>query len=195
MESKVCSRCKKELPIEEFIGAEGIEFRSCNRCREIGRRQQLEYKRMNPDKIKCQNIKYKEAHREELRVKANAYYYANRESILEKQRNSIKVKEYRKAHKEDARLRTAKYRKSHPELKVINAIKAKEYRQNNKEYVLARDRAYAKKAVSELRDWYVRVRLETRGFSPNDITSDLIELEKANILLKRLIKSYENETN
>lgn len=191
MESKVCSSCHKELPLKDFIGNNGKETKTCNKCKSYVRksvikhkerviayyednrenllRRNKEYHQKHREEISSYFKEYRASHRELLRERSKKYYETHREQILERQRVSGKSRAWAMAHKEEV----------------------KKWREDNKESIKAKGKEYR----ASLPLWYIKIQLERQGFSEEDITPELIELKRAQLKLNKLIKSYENETN
>ena len=182
METKVCNRCHKRLPIEEFIGSKGNIIGRCKVCQE---------------KANIVGRAYRENNREYEKARHRDYYLRTREVFLEKsrfyhQRNKEHEKQLREANKDKKYTYNLEYYRDN-----IDKIKQKvhQYYIKNRDKYLEYRREYNKTQSQTLSDTYVVRIIKAKGFSKENITLDLIELQRATILLKRQIKSYENETN
>lgn len=182
METKVCNRCHKRLPIEEFIGSKGNIIGRCKVCQE---------------KANIVGRAYRENNREYEKARHRDYYLRTREVFLEKsriyhQRNKEHEKQLREANKDIKHAYNLEYYRDN-----IDKIKQKvhQYYIENRDKYLEHSREYNKTQSRTLSDTYVVKIIKDKGFSKENITLDLIELQRATILLNRLIKSYENETN
>lgn len=182
METKVCNRCHKRLPIEEFIGSKGNIIGRCKVCQE---------------KANIVGRAYRENNREYEKARHRDYYLRTREVFLEKsrfyhQRNKEHEKQLREANKDKKYAYNLEYYRDN-----IDKIKQKvhQYYIKNRDKYLEYRREYNKTQSQTLSDTYVVRIIKDKGFSKENITLDLIELQRATILLKRQIKSYENETN
>lgn len=182
METKVCNRCHKRLPIEEFIGSKGNIIGRCKVCQE---------------KANIVGRAYRENNREYEKARHRDYYLRTREVFLEKsrfyhQRNKEHEKQLREANKDKKYAYNLEYYRDN-----IDKIKQKvhQYYIKNRDKYLEYRREYNKTQSQTLSDTYVVRIIKAKGFSKENITLDLIELQRATILLKRQIKSYENETN
>lgn len=178
----MCNRCHKRLPIEEFIGSKGNIIGRCKVCQE---------------KANIVGRAYRENNREYEKARHRDYYLRTREVFLEKsrfyhQRNKEHEKQLREANKDIKHAYNLKYYRDN-----IDKIKQKvhKYYIENRDKYLEHSREYNKTQSRTLSDTYVVKIIKDKGFSKENITLDLIELCRATILLKRLIKSYENETN
>jgi hypothetical protein len=94
METKVCSKCKRELPLEAFgkcrSSKDGLKH-ACKECRNADKRKynathkqqaheyKLWYRKTHKEEIKEKSKIYKNAHREEIRQKGRIYYSAHKE--------------------------------------------------------------------------------------------------------------------
>lgn len=182
MGTKVCNRCHKRLPIEEFIGSKGNIIGRCKVCQE---------------KANIVDRAYRENNREYEKARHRDYYLRTREVFLEKsrfyhQRNKEHEKQLREANKDKKYAYNLEYYRDN-----IDKIKQKvhQYYIKNRDKYLEYRREYNKTQSQTLSDTYVVRIIKDKGFSKENITLDLIELQRATILLKRQIKSYENETN
>jgi len=135
MKTKICSRCKKELPVEHFgITNKGYYRSLCKPCSVI---YSMEYAEKNPEKKSIANKLYYQRHKEqhaeygklwrennleykryvdrqytiehaeENRKRARDYYWNNRDKILECR------KKYCIDNKEAIKKRKSKYSKEH----------------------------------------------------------------------------------
>lgn len=182
METKVCNRCHKRLPIEEFIGSKGYIIGRCKVCQE---------------KANIVSRAYRENNREYEKARHRDYYIRTREVFLEKsriyhQRNKEHEKQLREANKERKHFYNLRYYQEN-----IDKIKeqVQQYYIKNKDKYLEHCKAYNKRQSETLSDAYVVKIIKDKGFSKEDITPELIEYQRALLKLNRLIKSYENETN
>ena len=178
----MCNRCHKRLPIEEFIGSKGNIIGRCKVCQE---------------KANIVDRAYRENNREYEKARHRDYYLRTREVFLEKsrfyhQRNKEHEKQLREANKDKKYAYNLEYYRDN-----IDKIKQKvhQYYIKNRDKYLEYRREYNKTQSQTLSDTYVVRIIKDKGFSKENITLDLIELQRATILLKRQIKSYENETN
>lgn len=131
METKICSVCKKELPIAEFCRSkatkDGLETR-CRSClKEKNKKYYYEHQQERRDAIK----KWHEAHKEHDCQKGKIYREQHRAELNEKKRiyrqnNSKKIKMYADSHKDEIK----QWREQHKE--QIREYQ-KNYRQKNKE--------------------------------------------------------------
>jgi hypothetical protein len=90
MESKICSKCKINKPISDFVKhpqtKDGLQCR-CNQCRKIDREK---YYEKNKETINKKSKKYREENLEKLIEYSKEYYDNNREVLLEKKKEYYK---------------------------------------------------------------------------------------------------------
>lgn len=107
METKICSKCKKEKELC-FFGVDkkrkdGLKVH-CNDCRKI---ESMEYRKRNPEKRKETIKKYYENNKEKIKEKDKIRLLENPEKI-----RTIKLKSYHKNKTKDEQIdRRKKYRK------------------------------------------------------------------------------------
>lgn len=127
---KICSKCKAEKPIEEFIRhkfcADGLR----PECRSCTANYRREYRKLNAEKLKAKDEAYRAANSEKCREISSAWKLANPERAKElvnawRSKNHEKVKSYRSSwrnsNKEKANAATAAWRKINPEKAAIHA--------------------------------------------------------------------------
>ncbi|MFI5405465.1 MAG: hypothetical protein ACHQ1D_03010, partial [Nitrososphaerales archaeon] len=113
------------------------------------------------------------------------YKEKNKEKYLEK--NRINNKKYYILHKEEILLWHKQYR---IENKAKNYILAKKWHLKNKEKMKKYHRNYTKKSRNELGDSYIKYLLTSKSnfLKYLDITSELIEVKRIHLKLKRKLK-------
>lgn len=102
---KTCSKCKLELPFEQFSKnkskKDGLRV-YCNGC-------EKKYREENKEAINEHMKKYYEYNKEKIKEQNKKYREDNKEAIYERR------KKHREAHKEDIREKNKKYREAHKE--------------------------------------------------------------------------------
>jgi hypothetical protein len=211
MESKVCSKCRKLLPINEFINGKGIETGKCQNCREIQRKANAEYRCRNRETIRAKARVYHQEHKDEINHRVKLRRTLNREAINSRAREYYATHkeqhraimrrwsdktgyygEYRTKHRDKIGLYLKAYYETHRDDLLL---KGHTYYECNRERILEKGRERGAKYRGELSDTYIRQRLIEIGFDKNNITPELIELKRAEMLLNRTIKNYDNEKN
>ena len=117
----------------------------------------------------------KEAEREYKR----RYREANKERILARE------KAYREANKERVAIKNKKYREANKD--KIKAIQ-KTYREANRKKESARQRDWERANIKAIGASYCANRLKKQGFTPDQITPELIEVKRQLIKINRTIK-------
>ena len=138
METRKCSRCKKELSVDNFSinPKTGKLYTQCNICIEYGK----SYYKANKEKIaeymksyreanKEYMKSYREANKEKIAEQNKFYYEANKEKIAEQ------MKSYREANKEKISEHMKSYREANKEY-------FKSYYEANKEKIAERKKSY-----------------------------------------------------
>lgn len=131
-ETKVCKKCGRELPIEEFYRLKTMKDGHMNVCKECFMQQNKQYYQDNKEaKLEWQKQYYQE-HKEERAEYMKQYRKDNREEILERK------KQYRQEHKEER----AEYQKQYRStpmgraLYLVDAYKWKDKKYNRGECTL-----------------------------------------------------------
>jgi hypothetical protein len=179
METKRCSKCKKELPLEKFSKNKCQKDGLCNQCkdcikenyirdREKNRIKEKEYYIKNKDRILQYSKERYQRDKEKFRQQAKEYREKiksgseeRKEQIRKAQRenyknNKEKIREYQNkwydTHKEE-------YRQKHSEYYFKNKDKVKAYREKNKEHIREITRENQKRKMqSEIYRFSQRVR-------------------------------------
>lgn len=106
--TKICAKCGKEKPIDEFqIKKNGRPHSYCDKCRKEGmdewrknNKEHIdEYRERTSEYRKQKDAEYRELHREELRVIARIY----------NNKHKAKLREYYRTHKEESSERRKKW--------------------------------------------------------------------------------------
>lgn len=145
MEYKICSKCKKQKPINEFY--KRTETKYYTACKECEYLRTKKYKQNNPDKVNKFISDWREKNRERIREVGRLWEQSNPLKIEEKNKkrkekikNSPELKERQKAqhknwrlkNKEKDKARKEKWNKENSEkIKMQNA----EYRKINREKI------------------------------------------------------------
>ena len=131
METKVCSKCKKELPVSEFWKNKSLKSGLDSRCRFCKGAEQKKYYYAHQQEMRDKVKKWHEEHKEQDYIKGKLYREQHREELNEKKKayrknNAKKIKMYAEAHREEQRT----YRELHKsEIKKYQQT----YRENNKD--------------------------------------------------------------
>jgi len=136
VETKVCSKCKSELPIAQFrknrSNKDGLQ-KYCKSCHSAACNR---YKVDNAGKIKETNSRYYREHAESLRVNSRLYYQNNADKhkeltsnwkINNKEKNAQLVRDWKIANKARSNEIDREYqrrRKQDPVLKLTDNIRA-----------------------------------------------------------------------
>lgn len=151
MERKVCSKCKRELPLDAFAKnkseKDGLQKR-CTECRKEDYRQ-------NREKILERNKAYRQNNKEKCAEADRKYREKNKDRIHERQKiwrqnNKEKLREKMKQYNEIRREELKEYREKN---KDIIHEKAKIWRQNNAEYLKEKKREYVKNNKEKVDEW------------------------------------------
>jgi hypothetical protein len=114
MKTKICTKCKRELPLEAFgkctKAKDGLKAR-CKECRnEIKRdynrthKQQIHdyrqlYMKTHVEELKISRKKYKTEHKAEIKIKSKIYYNTHKEQIKKyKEENKEKISARKKVY-------------------------------------------------------------------------------------------------
>lgn len=171
METKVCSKCKKELPLEAFgkckSTKDGLKH-ACKECRNADKRL---YDATHKEQAHEYKMWYRKTHLEELKQKAKIYKSEHREEIIQKGRI------YYSTHKEHYK----KYREENRE--ILSAKKKVYYREQYSSFCIKGEEEkvlhYAEAKADNFKGWVRHHRLETH-------TSDgflrLVQLSKAELI-------------
>lgn len=114
---RVCSRCKRELPLDMFTKDCTNKFGLSNLCKECQKQQRKQRKpkidqwfEENQERVKERQKQYSQEHAEEKRAynQANKEYFKQKRKEYEKQ-NIDKVREQRKRYRKSLKARYKKY--------------------------------------------------------------------------------------
>lgn len=136
LEVKECTRCHRELPLEQFSKDKNQSDGLCKICKECTREYKKKYYEKNSEKIKAKTSKYYRDNHEERLQQASDYRQRNAERIRE-YRNShydpIKRKAYAESHREQA---NATHRLWYAKTKDEHNQKQRERYATDEEYVI-----------------------------------------------------------
>ena len=142
METRKCSKCGKELSVDNFSinPKTGELYKSCNVCIEYMK----SYSEANKEKIAEYRKSYREANKEKIAERMKSYREANKEKIAEhkksyREANKEKIAEQRKAYREANKEKAKAYKEANKE-KIAEQMKA--YREANKEKIAEQDKTY-----------------------------------------------------
>lgn len=188
METKVCPKCGRELPLSDFNNnrskkdGRAIQCRDC--CKEYNKEyyeknkeKRKEYLAKNKEKIKEQRKEYRAKNKEKIKEKRKEY---NKEySIKNKEKIEEYQKEYRKENKEKLKEREKEYREKNKE--KIKDYK-KEYYKNNEEKIKEYQKEYMKNRRKEDELYAVALRcrarigrfIQKRGYKKTSKTFEMI---------------------
>lgn len=125
MDTKICSKCGRELPIECFNKSSQSKdgLRSwCKGCRKQYRQEHREeiseykkrYREEHKEEISAKDKQYRIEHKEELSKKKQQYYLSNKDDILARLKQRYNEKsEYLKQYAKQYRLEHPEYNKEY----------------------------------------------------------------------------------
>jgi hypothetical protein len=171
METKVCSKCKRELPLEAFgkcrSSKDGLKH-ACKECRNADKRK---YNATHKQQAHEYKLWYRKTHKEEIKEKSKIYKNAHMEEIRQKGRIYYSThKEHYKNYREENREEIAKNKKIY-----YREIYSSFCKKGEEEKILH----YEKAKADYFKGWVRHHRLETH-------TSDgflrLVQLSKAELI-------------
>lgn len=112
-ESKICTKCKVEKPLDEFHKRKIGKFGRQPRCKVCV----AEHYQKNRERVLMRQRRYREANPGKLHEKDRRYYVKNRGRISEKKR------QYREANPGKLRERERRYHEENPEKKAARSAK------------------------------------------------------------------------
>ena len=145
---KTCSKCGKELSLDNFYKTKGFKDGLCSMCKrchnehskayrkanpEKGKARKAAYSKSNPEKIKAYNAAWYEANKEKTKARSAAWHKANPEMV-----KAAKEK-WSKANSEQVKTARKAYREANPE--KIKAQRAA-FRNANPEYMKVYKKAW-----------------------------------------------------
>ena len=140
METKTCSKCKREKPLTQFSKDKSKKDGHKYVCKLCAKVRDKAYREANREKLKARKKAYRESNPEKIKALSKAWYEANREKI------KARKKAYREANREEINAWQKAYRESNPEkikaYREANREEMKAYREANREKLKALSKAY-----------------------------------------------------
>jgi hypothetical protein len=90
MLTKICRRCNKEKPIDDFYKHSEMSDGHLNICKECILKYAKKHHQQNKDKIREYSKKWREKNKEYEKIKSREYYQAHKEHIKQKAMNYYK---------------------------------------------------------------------------------------------------------
>lgn len=186
METKVCSKCGVEHPLYNFTKDKRCKDGHGSWCNECMRKSSLnwynknkvrsyenskEWRSLNPDKVKKNEKRYRERNKEKRKIIRKEWYKLNRNKEYESHKNWIN---------------------NNPDYLPKRAKQRKQYASNNKDMINEYQKNYQTIIRENLTDGYVLNYLRIKGFNKEDITPELIEVQRLLTKTKRLCKTSPN---
>jgi len=154
--------------------------------------KQKAYNDVHAKEIAVYRKAYNQIHKEEIAIygkaKSKAYYHTHKKEA------AAKAKAYRQTHKEEMYAKHKIWRQTNKEkIKKRAKVYYIGWIQTHKEEIETYKKAYAKKMVNQLTDPYVKKSLRERyGLSANDITAEMIQIQREFMAINRLLKKKES---
>ena len=153
METKICTKCQKELPLESFGKCTKAKDGLKTRCKECRNKIKREYNKTHKQQSHDYKQWYMKTHIEELKISRKKYKAEHKEEI------KVKAKIYNDTHKEQHK----KYREENKE--KISARKKVYYREQYKVFCRKGEEEkvlhYAEAKADNFKNWVRHHRLET----------------------------------
>lgn len=188
--TKVCLRCKQELPIDLFrvVMLKGVQKHQQATCKPCMTAYQKSYYEANKERIQEQIREWNKQHPNYTRdwQKENSEKHKqHRENARPRARERAKEKYWE--NPEAARLKVRQYKAAN--IETVKA-KKKEWNKSNRPHL----RAYHNKQTKQLSDSYIRNKLAAnhkreRTLRSEDIPQELVELKRFQLLLRRELKN------
>ena len=86
METKICKKCGRELPLSEFYKHEKHKDGHRNECKECNLQRQKQYREGNKETIAERKKKYYQDNKETLVERKKKYYQDNKETLVEQKK-------------------------------------------------------------------------------------------------------------
>jgi transcription elongation factor Elf1 len=154
---KTCKKCGETKDVSLFVKDKRKSIGIILTCKDCSKNRVKELKELNPHKSILYNKDYYQKNKKIIDLNNKEYYLKNREVII-------------------------KYKKEFG-LKNNYAInKSKEYRNNNKLKI----KSYKNNMYETITDVYAKAILRSKGFTKEQITTELIEVQRIIIKTKRL---------
>ena len=164
MKTKICTKCNKEKDVDLFGKHKKTKSGLRSHCKECEKEYAKKWNLNNPEKVK-ESVKKWHLNNPEKIKEIQKKYYSN---------NTEKIKEIRK-----------NYRLNNPEKVKEND---KKWHLNNPEKLKETKKNY----TNELGKGYLNSQLRSKGFKKEQITPELLEVQKIIIKTKRLCKTSQN---
>lgn len=183
-ETKICTKCGKELPAtsDYFYKGEGLVSGIRNDCKSCRSEYNKQYRQTNETSIKL----YLSANKETISKRRKIYNQANKEVLTEKrkiyeQKNRVTIAAKAKLCKKSHRASNAKteklYKQANKEAisavqrkyRDDNAERLKQYREDNKEHIAERHKKYVKENPDKYKI-YAHKRNAMKRKLPNTLT-------------------------
>lgn len=212
METKLCTKCGEEKPLEEFYKDKTKKYGrssyckicSSQRCKlyyqinsEVIKNASSNWQKNNREKRNAWVKKWKDIHRDEVRAAGREYYRKNkhvyeRYRALNKDRLGEKQKEWVYKNKEKVKIfQKESYLRNYEKNRHKYRERNKLYYQKNHDKLLKERR----KRIIDLADRYIKDSLIRSGWDKTKLNPDVIE-EKRNIIkVVRIIKQIKNKQN
>ena len=186
METKICTKCGEEKPLDEYYKGDRKYGRRpvCKKCESVRAKK---YYKINSDKLKEYCRKYRKENREKVLEADRERNRIHRLNLTSTDKEKIKKynAQYGLDNKDKILIKRKIYRDSRTD---AEKGKIKEYHkklwENNKERYRLRNKAYC----VDLRDGYVRYALRRSGVPNELITLELIKQRRTIIQIHRLIQ-------
>ena len=105
MQTKICSKCGRELPLDSFYKNKSKKYGVEGECKDCSKARVKEYYEQNKEKISIRTKEYQEKNKEQIKLDKKEYYEKNKEKL------SLQKKEYYKTNKEAEIKKVTEYRK------------------------------------------------------------------------------------
>ena len=164
MKTKICKKCNEEKDVELFGKDKKGKLGLKSWCKECEKERCKNWRLNNPEKFKEIQKNYRLNNPEKVKEMTKNWYLNNPEKFKEKQKNYL----------------------------LNNTEKNKENCKNWYLNNIEKIKESNKKVVNELRKGYLIKRLKGKGFKKEQITPELLELQKIIIKTIRLCKTSQN---
>lgn len=173
---KTCRSCAETRSLEEFSRRGDTKAGYRSECKACSVKRQQEYYAKNKERVLAKNKEWYVSNRAKVSAYNRTYREHRPEQVKAAKRNWYLANQDRCAEQYRER-----YKRDQERIDRANA----EWKAANKERRRAAANRYARKAVVELTDHYVRTSMR---LSAADAAPELIELKRAHLLLQRALK-------
>ena len=104
MQTKICSKCGRELPLDNFYKNKSKKYGVEGECKDCFKARVKEYYEQNKEKISLRTKEYQEKNKEQIKLDKKEYYEKNKEKL------SLQKKEYYENNKEARKKKANEYR-------------------------------------------------------------------------------------